>query len=217
MEIKQIKTRGTMFTYHNPSTCDLNLYLIKGERYNYIVDTGLGSLNVEPIKEYIGNDSKQTIIINTHYHFDHVWGNGAFEDCMIISHKLCRSNLESDWEDMMEKNMHRCYGEVKMKLPNVVFENELYFIEDGIKLFYTPGHTIDSISVFDEKEKVLIVADNIGETMEELLPSLYCEKEVYIDTLRKYEKIDFDLCISGHNNILNKDVIGEILDKLGTK
>ena len=46
-------------------------------------------------------------------------------------------------------------GEVEMCLPNLVFENAIYFPDDKIRIFHTPGHPIDSISVFDEEEKVL--------------------------------------------------------------
>lgn len=214
MKIKKIKNRGVLFTYDSPSACDLNLYLIKGEKYNYIIDTGLGSLSVAPIMDYIKNDTKQIIVINTHYHWDHTWGNGSFENCMIISHKLCREMLQSEWTDMIQNNSHRCYGEVKMNLPNLVFEQELYFPEDKIRLFYSPGHTIDSISVLDEEEKVLIVADNIGESMENIIPSLDCDKEVYMNTIKKYEQMNFDTCISGHNTVLNKEVIGKILSMM---
>jgi glyoxylase-like metal-dependent hydrolase (beta-lactamase superfamily II) len=207
MHTKKIKNRGILFTYEGVSTWDLNLYLIKGEKYNYIIDTGLGSLSVEPIKKHLENDSKPIIVINTHYHWDHVWGNGSFEDCMIVSHRLCREKIESEWEDMLDNNKHYCHGEFKMMLPSLVFEDELYFPDDKIRLFYTPGHTIDSISILDEKEKILIAADN----MEELLPELCCEKEIYINSLKKYEKMDFDLCVSGHNKVLKKDVIDQIL------
>ena len=39
-----------------------------GKKYNHIIDTGLGSLSIDPIKDYIKNDNKKTIVINTHYH-----------------------------------------------------------------------------------------------------------------------------------------------------
>jgi len=43
MEIMKIKNRSVLFTDHNSSEWDLNLHLIKGKKYNYIIDTGLGS------------------------------------------------------------------------------------------------------------------------------------------------------------------------------
>ncbi|TCL54955.1 glyoxylase-like metal-dependent hydrolase (beta-lactamase superfamily II) [Hydrogenispora ethanolica] len=214
MNIQRIKRRGVVFTYKNPSTCDLNLYLIRGEKYNYIIDTGLGSLTAEPIKEYIKNDNKPMVVINTHYHWDHIWGNGSFQNCFMIAHQLCRELIRSHWDEMLEQNNHRCCGQVAMNLPNLVFEQGLYFPEDKIRLFHAPGHTADSISVLDKTEKVLIVADNVGENMAEIIPGLDCGKDVYRNTVEKYAAMDFDTCISGHNTILGKDVLETILNKL---
>jgi len=214
MKIQRIKNRSVLFTYNIPSGWDLNLHLVMGEKYNYIIDTGLGSLSIEPVMEYIKNDNKQVIVINTHYHWDHIWGNNEFQNSMIISHKMCREMIESKWDYMMERSGEHCFGEVKMQLPNLVFDHELYFPEDKIRLIYTPGHTIDSISVLDEVEKVINVGDNIGDTMDEIVPSLYSEKELYIETLLKYKEMDFDTCVSGHNIVLEKDVLEKILNKL---
>lgn len=214
MKIEKIKNRGFLFTYSNSSEWNLNVHLIMGERNNYIIDTGLGSLSIAPIKEYIKYDTKPIIVINTHYHWDHIWGNSSLRDCIIISHKLCKEMIESNWEEMLQKNKNYCKGEVEICLPNLVFGKELYFPEDKIRIIYTPGHTIDSISVLDEEEKVINVGDNIGDTVDEIIPSIYCEKDLYIDTLLKYREIDFDTCISGHNVILGKEIIEEILSTL---
>lgn len=210
MQIRNIKNRGVLFTDSNPGW-DLNIYLIIGKKYNYIIDTGLGSFSIDQVKEYIKNDNKETIVINTHYHWDHVWGNGSLRDCIIVSHKLCREMIQSKWEEMIQKNNQYCYGEVEMYLPNLLFEEELYFAEDKIKLFHTPGHTLDSISVLDEEEAVLFLGDNVGDSMEDIIPSIACEKDVYVNTLKKYEQMNFDTCVSGHNTILTKEVIGRIL------
>ena len=213
MEIKKIKTRSVLFTYM-VSDWELNLHLIKGNRYNYIIDTGLGSLSVEPIKEYIMHDEKPIIVVNTHYHWDHIWGNDSFQDNMIISHKLCRELIESKWDEMMGKSMKYINGDAKICLPNVVFDHELYFPEDKIKMIYTPGHTIDSISVIDEEDKLINMGDNVGDTLEEIVPSIFSEKEIYRNTLLRYQGMDFDTCISGHNMVLGRDVVETILHKL---
>jgi glyoxylase-like metal-dependent hydrolase (beta-lactamase superfamily II) len=115
---------------------------------------------------------------------------------------------------MMSEYGHRCCGEVKMKLPDLVFNDELYFAEDAIRLFHSPGHTPDSISLLDEKDRVLIVADNIGETMENLVPSLSCEKAIYRRTLENYLALDFHRCVSGHNVVLEKATVKEVLSML---
>ena len=212
MKIQKIKNRNILFTNIVPAGWDLNIHLIMGDRYNYIIDTGLGSLGIAPIIDYVKNDNKSIIVINTHYHWDHIWGNSSLQNCIIISHKLCREMIESNWEDMMQKNKSHLEGEAEMFLPNLTFEKELYFSEDKIRIMYTPGHTIDSISVIDEVEKVMNVGDNIGDSIDEIIPNICCKKEEYINTLLKYTEMDFDTCVSGHNMILGKQVIAEILN-----
>lgn len=214
MKIEKIKNRGVLFTLKTAFDWDMNIYLILGNKYNYIIDTGLGPLNIAPVIEYINNDSKPIIIINTHYHWDHIWGNSLFKECTIISHKLCRDIIEENWEGMLEKYGRHCMGEVEICLPNIVFEKEVYFPDDKIRIIYTPGHSVDSISVIDEDEKVLHVGDNIGDTLDEIVPDIDCEKDIYIDTLLKYRDIDFDTCVSGHNVIVGKDVINKIMQVL---
>ncbi|MHB8132452.1 MAG: MBL fold metallo-hydrolase, partial [Mobilitalea sp.] len=150
------------------------------------------------------------IVINTHYHWDHIWGNSAFRDSIIISQRQCRDLILEKWVYMMNRNGSFCNGAAELCLPSLVFDKELYFPEDKIRLFHTPGHTADSISVLDEEEGVLNVGDNIGDTMDEIIPSIDTDMEQYIDTLRKYQTLDFDTCISGHNFALPKDVIDKI-------
>jgi glyoxylase-like metal-dependent hydrolase (beta-lactamase superfamily II) len=211
MKIHKIKNRGTLFT-SNSAGWDLNIYLIQGKNINFVIDTGLGAYSVAPIIEHMKDDNKPTVVINTHYHWDHVWGNGSFKGCIIVAHQLCREMMLSQWEQMMQRNGRYCQGEVLMQLPNLVFEKELYFAEDGIRIFHTPGHTADSISVLDEGDSVLMLADNIGDSMDEILPSINCERDLYRQTMERYETMDFDVCISGHNKPLGKEVIRRILD-----
>lgn len=214
MKIQRIKSRGVLFTYKTSGDWDLNIHLIMGNKYNYIIDTGLGSLSIAPVMEYIKHDDKAVIVVNTHYHWDHIWGNGLFKDNIVISHKLCREAIESNWDEMLKKHKQYCHGQVEKCLPNLVFDNELYFPEDGIKLIYAPGHTMDSISVIDEEDRLINAGDNIGDTVDEIVPSLSSEKEIYIDTLLKYKEMDADTFISGHNVVLKKEMIDTILNKL---
>ena len=213
MKVTKVKNRGVLFTYR-PDEWNLNIYVIKGKKYNFLIDTGLGSSYMDDIKKYLAYDQKEIIVINTHYHWDHVWGNSSFGNQVIISHTLCRQLMMEKWDEVFERNKQYCKGEVTMYLPTMTFEKELYFPEDRIRLFHSPGHTVDSISILDEEDRVLILSDNIGDDREEIIPSISDDKDVYINTLKVYEKLDFDTCISGHNQILPKSIIREILDLL---
>lgn len=216
MKIEKISSRNIIFQY-KIADWDLNIQLIMGKKFNYIIDSGLGSSSTAPIMEYLKNDSKPMILINTHFHWDHIWGNHSFKDCTIISHRLCRELILIKWDEMIDKNKQFIKGDIRMCLPNLVFEDTLYFPDDKIRIIYTPGHTTDSISVLDEEEKIINVGDNIGDTMDEIVPSIGTNKDTYINTLLRYKRIDFDTCISGHNVTLRKEVFDMIqkdLDKI---
>ena len=59
----KITNRNIMFTEPMEQDYDLNLGLIMGTKYNYIIDTGLGSGSVAPILEYIRECTRPIIVI----------------------------------------------------------------------------------------------------------------------------------------------------------
>lgn len=209
MKIQNVNRRSIVLTFDSSPDWGLNVHIILGDKYNYVIDTGLGSGSMEPVLRRIKPD-KPVIAINTHYHWDHVWGNAVFESGMIVSHSLCWQRLQERWDEMIRKNLDYISGHVRKCLPNIVFGDEMYFPDDGIRLFFTPGHTADCISVFDERDGVINAGDNIGDDMAHIVPELECEKTVYAATLQKYMEMGADTCISGHNVVLGSDIFKKI-------
>ena len=213
MKIEKIRNRSVLFTYEAkdiPSDWDLNIQLIKGEHNNYIIDTGLGSMSMEPVKQMIQSDAKPSVVIITHHHWDHVWGNGEFGGCTIVSHTLCREMIGQRWIRCCKKNGGFVRGNAQLVLPNVTFDHELCFAEDKIRLVYAPGHSVDSICVLDEMDRVINVGDNIGDNMDEIVPDLACDKDVYAKSLSIYRAMDFDVLLSGHNVPADKAILEAI-------
>jgi len=207
MKPVKITDRNVMFTEPMGECYDLNLGLILGTRYNYVIDTGLGSGSVAPVLEYIGKDDKPIVVINTHCHWDHIWGNWVFEKSQIIAHTTCRELEDKYWDDVVREYAGSVDGEVRKCLPNMVFEGELWFPDDGISIFHTPGHSADSISVYDQIDKVLYAGDNIGDTEDNVIPWIDTDLETFQSLLETYQKYDFEVCISGHNKPQPKAVL----------
>jgi len=206
----KITNRNIMFTQPMNQRYDLNMGLILGTKHNFVIDTGLGSGSVAPVLEYIGNDSKAIIVVNTHCHWDHIWGNWVFANNLIISHKLCRELEDKHWNEAIETLSDRIDGEVYKCIPNMVFEGSLHFPEDGISLYHTPGHSPDSISIYDSADKVLYVGDEIGDTEDEIVPWIGTDMETMQLTINFFETLDFDICISGHNKPQTKAVLARM-------
>ena len=206
----KITDRNIMFTQPMTENYDLNIGLILGKKHNFIIDTGLGSGSVKPIIEYIGNSKKPIVVVNTHYHWDHIFGNFMFEDSLIIGHPLCRKLQNMHWDDAVKDHKSDIDGEVGKCLVNTTFEGTLHFPEDEITIFTSIGHSGDDISVFDHAEKVLYAGDNIGDTENEIVPWINTDLETFKNLIELYKSYDFQYCIAGHNKPQTKEVLARM-------
>ena len=202
----KITERNVMFTEPMEKDYNLNIGLIIGKQFNYIIDTGLGSGSVAPILEHIGNDYKPIIAVNTHNHWDHVWGNWIFRNGIIISHTKCRELIDKHWNKALGEFGVYIDGEVRKCLPNLLIEDSIVFPDDGIEIFFSPGHCADCISVYDVFDKVLYAGDNIGDTEDIIVPFINTNVETFRNTIDLYSNYDFTICVSGHNKPQGSDI-----------
>ena len=159
-------------------------YLIKGKDKDLLVDTGMGVVPITRALEKLRNSSKELIVVNTHWHFDHVGGNGNFEKILVPKNMDEVSGLIMGWSNDDLKRYGFFDGFHKngdsTKLPN--FDAVNFFIpgseniepvlEDGyiidlgeraIKVIETPGHTPGGISLFDKTNGLLFTSDLLYE------------------------------------------------------
>jgi cyclase len=159
-----------------------NVGLIRTSAGMVLIDTGgspgeisglLGAIHVHP--------DEISMVINTHFHTDHTWGNQLFS-CPILAHRLClekmRSNLQGEWSreafqaylDELEKTDPRKaveWGELlktlKIKLPDQVFTGRYEGdLGDAIyQVIHTGGHTPDSAILYLPEERLLYASDLI--------------------------------------------------------
>jgi glyoxylase-like metal-dependent hydrolase (beta-lactamase superfamily II) len=212
MNIKQVGKRGFLFTFYELKNsnydCVTNVYVINGNNHFFICDTYLGPFYMKMIRAYLESNfgKKQYIIFNSHSHWDHIWGNYEFKDCIIISHENCRISIMKDGEEDLN-NHHAEFAkeDIKIVTPNITFDNNLIFTEEGIEFFYSPGHSEDSASCYDYVDNTLFVGDNIDDP----IPSFICwnELETYKNTLDQYMKIGADIIVQSHGNPMTNDIV----------
>lgn len=215
MKIQKLSARNVLFSFQYPEW-NLHLHLILGKHLDFLIDTGMGRENVEPILLYRAQQhrTQELVIINTHYHFDHVWGNVFFENAQIIAHAKCPDRIVQDWDNAVKTYSMFWTKEVRIVLPNRLLCDEMHFPDEGIRIFAAGGHTPDGISVWDEVEGVLNVGDNIGDTMEQVVPELECSVEEYRVALAKYRALSPRYIVSGHNDVCTQKVLDLIAEKI---
>ncbi len=218
MKITEVGKRGIVFSFDDLSNEDYesptNVFVIIGERHIFICDTFLGPESMKEVKEYLKKYSDKTIIIfNSHYDWDHHWGNCAFPDARIYAHHLTREKIIEEGEKSLEAYKEFQRGKITITPPNIVFYNAISFIDEQVDIFHSPGHTEDSSSCFDLIGKILFVGDNVEDPIPYIRSDLDGVKD-YVETLELYNILEFDKLIPGHGPISDKKLLKQNLDYL---
>jgi glyoxylase-like metal-dependent hydrolase (beta-lactamase superfamily II) len=121
------------------------------------------------------------LVINTHFHSDHTWGNQVFS-CPIVAQRQClarmQAALKDDWsmEELqayiaeLEKTdpphaaeVRKMVDNLKITLPDQLFEDQFTGVMGGLsyEIIHLGGHTPDTSIVWLPSEKVLFSSDLI--------------------------------------------------------
>lgn len=211
MKVQDIGSRGVLFTFYELDGYPTNVYVIRGDHHTFVCDTFLGPECMEEITHHLRYHYGETpyIIFNSHYHWDHVWGNCAFESAPILAHRLCRELMKEKGRRELDEHEEYEAGDVELILPSVTFTEQIEFRDEQVEFFYSPGHTEDSASCLDRKDKILFVGDNV----EVPIPYLFSKDlRAYEETLENYLATEYDRMILGHGSSPGRSVIQENLE-----
>ena len=150
-------------------------------------------------------------LINTEYHSDHVFGNIIFKEhnVKIISHENTTKVLKklSNYPSKMKKiSPNINFGDVKVILPDLTFKRKKHL--NGVKMFYSPGHTNTNIVVFLPKERILFASDSLYPGRNPTVK--FGNKKLWKEWLKSLEKMEIlnpKLIVPGHGKIIGGDNI----------
>lgn len=202
MKVEKIGSRGLLFSFNDPYYT--NVLVILGNNHVFVLDTFLGNDSMKLVQNKIaeeGHAGKQIVVFNSHADYDHYWGNGAFKNAMIVGHEHCKERVLAEGEASLVKHADHQRGEIELMPPNRTFQETLKFEDEGVKFFYTPGHTLDSASCYDMVDNVLFAGDNV----ESPFPYLnHVNFNQYIRTLKLYLEYDWKYFVTGHDPLMEK-------------
>ena len=170
-----------------------NCYLLVGTEKALLIDCGTGFCDLRGACEKI--TSLPITVVVTHCHVDHIGGAGQFEE-IYIHPDDCRSMNKLQMSLPMRKLYLKRNSAVKANgftVKNIVkpkYKTRLLPVNDGyyfdlgnkkISVKHTPGHTVGSIALIDDSNKIVFSGDNVSgalwmhkygaASLEEWLPS----------------------------------------------
>lgn len=160
-------------------------YFLKGKDQDLLIDTGMGIVPITNVLEKIRSVTKPLIVVNTHYHFDHIGGNSHFKNVLVPKNRDEVAGMLHGWsqEELAKygfaKGFHQTDG--TNNTPNGFDSSKFviapyrnidpvlingYQIDLGdrvLEVIETPGHTPGGISLFDTTNGLLFTSDLLYE------------------------------------------------------
>lgn len=205
MNLFQWSDRLIQCTWTELSPYSTHVLAYQGHECTFVVDTFLGPGKMREMLTAlpVSFNNQPFIVINTHYHYDHIWGNQAFSSSLRIATPLCRKLIGQHFEEEKQTNLAWWEEGNQMCLPNCLITAPLFFPEDQIEIFPSPGHTEDGCSVMFHRENILSAGDNL----EQPIPFLEnTQWDHYLRTLDRYESLQPKIIIPGHGQAELKDI-----------
>lgn len=200
----------------------VNSTLIIGDTGAILIDTGftdeIGAHLAREVAKL--TDKPVKVVINTHHHGDHTFGNAAFPGAKVISSEMCRKLLienEGEWLGIIQ-------GVLGRKLPNTraVPASEVYASKtktdvtlDGVKLtFWVPeaAHTAGDMMIWLPDDKVLVGGDILVNQTTPVFRDAQVKK--WIETLAEVKAMPAQTIIPGHGPLMTTQDVAKLHERM---
>jgi len=180
--LKRVATSDPWFEVYEPATGVYAIYephqaeetisyLIVGDKYALLFDTGMGISDIK--KTVQGITTLPIVVLNSHTHNDHVGGNWEFKTVYGMDTDFTRKNAEGSREAAQaELSPGSICGELPKGFDGKTYATKPWkitrYVHSGdeidlgnrtMEVIATPGHTPDSICLLDSANGLLFTGD----------------------------------------------------------
>lgn len=187
-------------------------YLIVGKNKALLFDTGMGISNIKKVIRQI--TSLPVLVVNSHTHFDHIGGNYQFDTIALLDHKFSLGNAKRGFS---QKYMFGAYKKTsfiknppysflfsKYNVNSFTWTKTIHNYEELVidpfvfTVIHTPGHSPDSICLYEKNEKILLSGDTLypGNIYLHLKESNIAD---YTKSIEKLTKLSISKIFPAHN------------------
>lgn len=187
-----------------------------------VVDTHYLPAAARELRDAAGSAA---LVLDTHWHADHVLGNGEFADATIVSTTRTRELMatvgaerlaaqKQEWEKDLPADVEEHWPELRSlthRLPDETFEESRDFGR-AKALTYGGGHTESDAFVLVADAGVLVAGDLV---VVELQPwAGHGDPRAWAGILDRLLELEWDTCVPGHGPVCGRDALPPLRDYL---
>ena len=190
---------------------DLNVGVVLGEDGILVIDTRASHVEADELRTELRTLSSLPVrwVIDTHWHWDHTFGNARFPEAEIWGHELCRKAMVERGDSMKDDaavwlpDRLEEIAEVVITPPTSVFATvagiDLGPVVVGMT-YHGRGHTDSDIVVTVGEVSFM------GDLLEEGAPPVFDDgfPLSWPDTLRSAAEIGSSIMVPGHGDTLDR-------------
>jgi cyclase len=218
----EVAPKTYAYLQHDGSWGISNTGFMEGEDGLLVIDATMVTSMAEAFIKEIGRVTDKPIrpLINTHSHPDHTGGNRLFTGAEIISHRICREEMERTAERTSSDNpppvmaaiprtpaITRMFEMVandrerQIVLPSVTFEDNMtlrYGDAEAHLLYYGPAHTFGDTLVYFPQSRVLFAGDT---AFFYAMPLVGGSVTGWLHVIDRIKDLDIELIVPGHGPV----------------
>lgn len=189
-----------------------------------LIDAGFGDSRREVILE-AGNVD---VIINTHFHLDHAFGNKFFPQAMVWAHRLDAPALRSPKEFLVNTGLKQSpefpddypfpNGMQGRTVDRELVDGEILDFGDvTLQVIHTPGHTPGHISLYEPKEGILFSGDIDLSPFGPWYGNVTSSLEEFSCSIKRLIELNPKVVLTSHSGIISENIqdrLQEYADKV---
>jgi glyoxylase-like metal-dependent hydrolase (beta-lactamase superfamily II) len=193
---------------------DLNVGLVLGDDAAMLVDTRSTHPEAAEILRELREvtDLRPTVVVNTHAHFDHCFGNAVMLPCEIWGHEACALDLRTRGEEIRASAVRWLTGQAARDAASVEIVPPDHLVRDhrafhiggrAVELRHLGrGHTDGDIVVFVPDARIVFA----GDLVEEGAPPSFGDAWPldWPDTLRRLAPFATGAVVPGHGDVVDR-------------
>ena len=190
--------------------CLSNAGLVTGGGRAVLIDTAATRSRACRLRDAVASAAPggPDLVINTHHHGDHVFGNAVFAPpATVLAHELARAEMVEAGLGLQQLFPQADWGPIVLEPPTVTFHGRaaLHLGELRLELLPVgPAHTTGDVAVWIPDRKVLFTGDVVmaGATPFCLMGSIEGSRQA----VRRLRELGAETVVAGHGPVAGPEV-----------